>query len=173
MFRKMRRKDLEIRNPLEIEDIINSAQVVHIGLSGEEYPYVVPMTYGYEKQKLYLHCASQGHRIDLIRRDPRVCFQLECDVVFHPDDSKSSGLTLTYRSVTGFGIARILEELDEKRDAIRILASHYCEKGTTVHRSEQALRNVTMLEISIQHMTGKEHRMNSPFSGWDNNINPV
>jgi nitroimidazol reductase NimA-like FMN-containing flavoprotein (pyridoxamine 5'-phosphate oxidase superfamily) len=167
MFRKMRRKALEVTDRAEIDRILQDAQVLHLALHDEEYPYVVPLTYGYDDGKLYMHSATTGKKIDLIRRDPKVSFQVQADVVFHEDPGKSSGLTLTYKSVIGFGTARILEDNDEKRRAINILAAHYDERGTKVDRPDEKLKNVTMIEITIDHMTGKQRRMNSPFASWN------
>lgn len=166
MFRKMRRKDLEITDRAEIEKILADAEVLHLALQGDEYPYVVPLTYGYEDGKLYMHSATSGQKIDLIRWHPKVAFQVESDVVFHDDPKKSSGLTLTYRSVIGFGTARILDDNDEKRHGIKVLAAHYNEKGTRVERGDETLKNVAIIEITIDHMMGKQRFRNSPFASW-------
>lgn len=166
MFRAMRRKDLEVTDRAEIDKILQDAQVLHLALNDDGYPYVVPLTYGYENGKLYMHSATTGKKIDLIRRNPKISFQVQADVVFHDDPKKSSGLTLTYRSVIGFGKVRILDDNDEKRSAIKILAAHYNEKGTKVERSDAALKNVAMLEITIDHVTGKQRYMDSPFASW-------
>ncbi|MCF7936038.1 MAG: pyridoxamine 5'-phosphate oxidase family protein [Synergistales bacterium] len=162
----MRRTDLEISDRGEIEEILGQSQVLHVGLFDEAYPYVFPITYGYRDGRLYMHSATTGKKIDLIRRDPRASFQVETDVVFHDDPKKSSGITLTYRSVIGFGSLRILEDSDEKREGIRILAAHYDERGARVERSDEALRNVAILELTIDHMTGKQHERSSPFASW-------
>ncbi len=167
MFRKMRRKDLEITDRTEIEKILSDAQVLHLALHGDEYPYVVPLTYGYEGGKLYMHSATEGKKIDLIRWNPKVSFQVQSDVIFHDDPKKSSGLTLTYKSVIGFGTAHILDDNDEKRRGIKILAAHYNEKGTKVERSDETLKNVAIIEITVDHMTGKQRFRNSPFASWN------
>lgn len=148
---------MEITDSKEIEEILMQAQVLHLGFFDEEYPYVVPITYGYEEGRIYMHCATTGKKIDLIRRNPKVCFQAETDVAFNDAPKKTSGIALAYRSVIGFGTIRILEDNDEKREGIKVLAAHYNEKGVHVQRPDAMLRNVAILELTVDHMTGKQH----------------
>ena len=63
----MRRKDREVTNIDEIKQIIERAKILHLGLFDSEYPYIVPLHYGYEftEEKLvfYLHSAKEGHKL--------------------------------------------------------------------------------------------------------------
>ena len=49
-----------------------------------DYPYIVPLHYGYEYKEgiliFYMHCAKEGHKLDLIRSNPNVCIEIESDV---------------------------------------------------------------------------------------------
>ena len=75
----MRRKDREINNIDEIFDILNRCDTIRIGLHGEKYPYVVPVSFGAEmsgsKPVVYFHCARQGLKLDLLAKNPRVCVE--------------------------------------------------------------------------------------------------
>ena len=75
----MRRKDKEIKDRKEIESIIKRATVCRIGLSENNLPYIVPMNYGYVNNRLYLHSSTQGKKIDIIRHNNRVCFEMDTD----------------------------------------------------------------------------------------------
>ena len=72
----MRRKDREVTNIIEILQIIEKAKVLHLALFDADYPYIVPLHYGYEYKEgiliFYMHCAKEGHKLDLIRSNPNV-----------------------------------------------------------------------------------------------------
>lgn len=65
----VRRKDKEITNRAEIEGILKKAFICHLGLSDGDLPYVVPMNYGYEDGHIYLHCATEGKKLDIIKKN--------------------------------------------------------------------------------------------------------
>ena len=75
----MRRSARGIKDRKEIESIIQSAQVCRIGLSEDNVPYVVPMNFGYKDNCLYFHCAKAGKKIDVIRQNNKVCFEMDID----------------------------------------------------------------------------------------------
>lgn len=153
MFREMRRKKQE----LSFEE---SVAVLERGTSGtlgvlgdEDYPYVVPLSYIYSDSKIYFHCAKSGHKLDAIRKCDKVSF-----CVIDKDTIVPEEYTTYFRSVIAFGRARIIEGEEARRKALQILAKKYSpdneeERLKTV---EEELKNVCMLELSIEHMTGKE-----------------
>ena len=80
----MRRKDREIDNTEEIESIIQDADVCRIAFSDENTSYIVALNFGYKKgnpSKLYFHSARTGRKIDLIKKNNFVCFQMDVIIV--------------------------------------------------------------------------------------------
>ena len=81
----MRRKDREVTNIIEILQIIEKAKVLHLALFDADYPYIVPLHYGYEYKEgiliFYMHCAKEGHKLDLIRSNPNVCILTQKSLV--------------------------------------------------------------------------------------------
>ena len=75
----MRRNEREIKDREEMEAIIQRAQVCRIGLSEKDVPYIVPMDFGYKGNCLYFHCASEGKKLDMIRQNSKVCFEIGID----------------------------------------------------------------------------------------------
>ncbi len=79
----MRRKDREITGIDEKLEIIAKCKVCRIGLSENNYPYIVPINYGYSfndrKLALYFHCAPEGKKIDIIKKNNNACFEIDCD----------------------------------------------------------------------------------------------
>ena len=76
----MRRKDREILDLDKIESIIAGARYMHLGMFDENYPYVVPLHYGYEmkdgKLTFYVHGAKEGHKLDCLRKNDHVFVEI-------------------------------------------------------------------------------------------------
>jgi hypothetical protein len=149
----MRRKDREITDRAAIEAILRRATVCRIGLVGKDGPYVVPMSFGYDAGRLYLHSARDGRKLDLVREDPRVCFEvdLDCEVVKR---ERPCEWTLRYRSVIGFGRAVLVEDPEEKRRGLEVILRHH--GGDPSALPERSLDGVSLIRIEIREMTGKQ-----------------
>ena len=148
----MRRKDKEITDRTVIEEIIAKASVCRIGLSANGEPYVFPVNYGYHDECLYFHSAPQGKKIEMLRQNPHVCFQMDTDVELIPAE-KACDWSIKYRSVTGFGKAEFLHDPEGKRHAMQSIMSHYSDQKFTF--AEESLVPVCIVCIHIETMTGK------------------
>jgi len=155
-YREMRRKDREISEKERIEAILDRARICHLGLCCDGWPYVVALNYGYEEGHLYFHGALEGKKVDIIRTNPKACFQMENDVTLIPRPQKRTGFDQAYRSVVGFGHIRIIEDFEEKRHALKVLAAHYCRQGVDIPRPDKLLGKVCVMDLEIIRMTGKE-----------------
>ena len=149
----MRRKDREITDRALIEAILKRATVCRIGLVGKEGPYVIAMSFGYDAHCLYLHCASEGKKLDLIREDPRVAFEVDLDHEVVPQASPC-GWTLRYRSVVGSGRAVLVADAQEKRHGLEAIMQQH--GGTLGLVGETDLARVSVVRIEVSEMTGKE-----------------
>jgi uncharacterized protein len=76
----MRRTDKEIKNKDEILAIIKKATIMRLAMSDKDSPYLVPLNFGYRDESLFFHCAKEGSKLDIIRQNPKVCFEFETDV---------------------------------------------------------------------------------------------
>ena len=122
----MRRKDKEITDMAEIEEIIEKADVCRLAMATGEIPYVIPMSFGYDGGVLYFHSAKDGRKIDILRQNPKVCFEFDIDTsVVEGETACKFGVA--YRSVIGFGEAVFLESHDSKGKALEIITRHYTE----------------------------------------------
>lgn len=154
MFREMRRNKQALTEK-EIIRILNNGTAGVLAVDGDGgYPYAVPLSYVYQNGKIFFHCAKSGHKLDAIRRNPRVSF-----CVVGQDRVIPAEYTTYFRSVIAFGKARILESDAEKWAALRLLAQkYYPEAGVQEHN--EAIRHdyapVCMVELAVEHMTGKE-----------------
>lgn len=148
----MRRTDREITDIEEIESIIAAAQVCRLAMVDRNEPYVVPMNFGYRDHTLFFHSALKGRKLDLIRANNHVCF--EVDIV---DGLKTADAAcdwgIRYRSVIGVGRASIVDDPDKKRQALDAIMAHYSDKSYTY--GDEQIRSVAVIRVDIEQMTGK------------------
>ena len=154
MFREMRRINQQLPENEAIE-ILASATHGILAVSGDGgYPYAVPLSFVYSGGKIYFHCAREGHKLDAIKRCPKVSFCVVSEDVVIPE-----GYTTHYRSVIAFGSARVIENNDEKLRAIELLAKKYHPTDSADGRRAEidgAFGRFVMVEIEIEHLSGKE-----------------
>ena len=154
MFRTMRRFKQQLSDE-EAKRVLTEGQTLVLALHGDDgYPYAVPLNYVYHDGKVYVHCAKAGHKLDAIRRDPKVSF-----TVIERDDVVPEKLATYYRSVIAFGHARILEDDEKKRHAAEVFGLHYYNVPEAVQKEIETTWNARVcIEITIDHLTGKEAR---------------
>ncbi len=150
----MRKKEKEIREKAAIEDVIRRAQVCHLGLCDNQTPYVVPVCFGYADGSLYFHCAPEGRKLDLIRKNPLVCFQVEADVALIRHE-KACKWSVNYRSVIGTGRASLVTDSEKKRQGLEIIMHHY--NGDAKDMSQEAMDRATIVRIDVEEMSGKQN----------------
>ena len=153
MIRNMRR----LQQLLPYEDCIS---ILKKGTSGvlavlgdDEYPYTVPLSYVYHNDRILFHSAISGHKVDAIIKNNKASFCVIDQDIIVPEK-----YTTCYRSVIAFGKVRILNKDTEKRSAIELLTEKYSPDHTEGGQKEieQAFSRFCMIELTIEHMTGKE-----------------
>jgi len=153
MFRTMRRFKQQLTEEHCAEVLARNGYGTLAVLGDDGYPYTVPMSYVYADGKFYFHTAVAGHKVDAIRANSKASF---C-VVDH-EEVLPEKLTSYFRSVVAFGQARIVEEEAEKRAAMQMIADRFApdfqEKGRAAIESK--LRIFHIIELTVEHMTGKE-----------------
>jgi uncharacterized protein len=158
----MRRKDKEITNRKDIDDIINKAIVCRIGLidKDNDIPYIIPVNFGYDGKSLYIHTAKTGRKIDLIKKNNIVCFEIDIDteIIHKKEISRCSS---AYKSVIGYGKAYIIEDEQEKKTALDYLMNHYSEEAPTQRYDYQnCINEVGIIRIDIESISGKQSPVN-------------
>lgn len=106
----------EVVDPVLIEAMLQQFHTVHMGLNDKDgYPYVVPVNFGFEmhdeKLYIYIHFTKKGHKVDLMRKDPKVC--LEFSMFNDFPDRSYKGHRHDYRSVIAKGRIRIIDINDD------------------------------------------------------------
>ena len=145
-----RRKITDIN---EIEGIIGKAGVCHLGLVDGNEPYVVPVSFGYERGALYFHGNLTGRKIELITKNNRVCFEMEVDVTVK-EAEQACDWGIRYLSVIGVGRAYILENDEQKSHALGLITERYTGSALSFPKSE--LDKTLVVKVDIESMTGKQ-----------------
>jgi hypothetical protein len=151
-YRAMRKKEREITDPQAMESIIERAVVCPLAMADNNIPYVVPVNFGYENGCLYIHSATEGKKIDIIRQNNRVCFEVEADLEMVRGDTACKW-SMRYRSVIGWGRAFLVEGSEAKRAALDIIMRHY--SGGSHEYPEKNVDKVAIIRVEIDSMTGK------------------
>lgn len=153
----MRREDRKITDNLQIESIIERAKIVHIGMVDKNRPYVIPMQYGFVfsegRLTLYLHCAKEGRKLDILRENPNVFIELETGISLISGGDVPCRYGSAYESVMGDGKAKIVEDIDEKIFGLKSIMK--TQTGRDFSISEKMTKAVTVLKIDVPNVTGK------------------
>ena len=154
MFREMRRKKQAMSEELT-KKVLSEGTSGVLALEGDDgYPYAVPVSYVYDGEKLYFHCAKEGHKIDAIKRNEKASF-----CVIETDHVVPEEYTTYFRSVIAFGRIRILTGDDEKRDALAKLGKRYAPGDSPENLAKYINKEwdpVCVLEMTVDHLSGKE-----------------
>ena len=154
----MTKRERQITDEAQITAILDAGKVLHLGLAVDNEPYVVPMNYGYTRENgklvMYLHSAVRGRKLDMIRANPKVFFEIDCDLV--PFESElPCQYGLSYSSVMGKGVAHIVDDVEEKKKAMSILMKTQTGKDFTFE--DRLVSIVAVIRIDVEAYTAK-HR---------------
>ena len=151
----MRRHDREIVDFREILAVMERCDVCRVALHDEPYPYIVPMNFGMavegERIVLYFHGAKAGRKFDLIAKNPRVAFEMDCGHALALDEAHQN-CTMSYASVMGDGVIELLPE-SERDAALRVLLAHYRAEGFPYNPKMIPVTNV--MKLTVHTVTGK------------------
>ena len=154
MFRKMRRNKQAISFE-DCEKILNENISGVLALSGDNgYPYAVPLSYVYSNGGIYFHCALEGHKIDAIKSRNKAPF-----CIIDKDTIVPGEYTTYFRSVIAFGKIQILDNTEDKMEAIKKLAAKYSPLESTENTQEtinSSWERFCIARLSIRHLSGKQ-----------------
>jgi nitroimidazol reductase NimA-like FMN-containing flavoprotein (pyridoxamine 5'-phosphate oxidase superfamily) len=154
----MRRKDREVTEISGIEEILLQCKTCHVAMVDDGMPYVVPLSHGFRIVdgnilELYFHSAKEGRKIDVLRRNDTVCFEManEGEPV-HSETPCYSGYY--YSSLIGFGKAVFIEDDQEKCEALSIMSKH--QSGREATFTVEQVQGVCVFKIVSTSFVGKK-----------------
>jgi nitroimidazol reductase NimA-like FMN-containing flavoprotein (pyridoxamine 5'-phosphate oxidase superfamily) len=152
----------------EIEKILQNETLGFLGLCTNDKPYVIPLTYCYHNGLIIFHCALQGIKLDYIKANPQVCFTVgrqSGKVMNHPHGSSCKA---DHDSAVCFGIARIIEDINERCKALNTF--NHCLQPYAKEILTKDVSNCLAVEISITRMTGRQQRKGTQYTYWEYNF---
>jgi len=150
----MRRKDREIIDRAEIDAIIRSAHLMHIALVDGDMPFLVPVFYAFDGSALYFHSAHAGSKIEILKRNNNVCFEVCIDQGFIESD-EACDFEARHRTVIGVGKAAFVEDEAEKIKALDLIVAHFSQKRFEYPKTN--LDRTAVIRIDIASVKGKKH----------------
>ena len=152
----MRQHLREITDPMSLIAILDGCDVCRIGLCDHDRPYIVPVNFGYawpdSGLDLYVHGATEGRKIDIIRQNNLVCFEMDWQHELKLAD-QACGCSMNFESLIGEGTIEILANQDEKQYGLDRIMAHYGRKDCTY--DDRILDRTCVLRLHVSWMTGK------------------
>ena len=154
----MRRNDRQITDFIEIVEVIKRCDVCRIAFNDAGYPYMIPLNFGMKMEGeqiiLYFHGAGEGKKYELLGRDNRVSFEMDCSHKLVAD-REGCRCTMGYESIVGRGRMEIVEG-EEKQEALRALMRQYHEEEFPFRQEVAEL--TTVMKLTVEDVTGKRNR---------------
>lgn len=155
----MRRKDREITSEKRIAEILHKCDCFRLGLTDDSgMAYIVPLNFGYEFSDgtlhIFFHCASEGRKLDLLKKHPDVSFEMDTDHAVAPA-AEACGFTFRYSSIMGTGRTEFIEEPERKKHAMNAIMKHY--SGRSDWEFEKIIDSTVIVEITSDTFTCKSN----------------
>ena len=157
----MRRQDRRVTDIEEIKGILNSTRIIHLGMMDGDYPYVVPLHFGYEfideMLYIYVHGHHEGKKFGLIKANPHVFIEIDgSDEALVSGGDIPCAYSSVYSSVMGQGEATYLENIDEKAHGLQVLMNHQTNREFTF--TEAMVNSVGVVQIKVLNYSAKRRR---------------
>lgn len=150
----MRRDDRLITDESVIKQILHAGHLMHLALSDQDVPFLVPLFYAYDGEAIYFHSAKAGTKIDIIQRNPFVCFEVS-DYQGIIKSDMACNFEARHRTVIGTGRASFVEQREEKIRILDLIVAQFSEQKFTY--PEPNLKATFVIRIDIDSIKGKQH----------------
>ncbi|MDA3954804.1 MAG: pyridoxamine 5'-phosphate oxidase family protein [Bacteroidales bacterium] len=153
----MVKRDKAIKDIVELdklEEIIGKCKICRVGMVDVDTPYVLAMNFGYDNQAIWLHCAKEGKKVDILKRNNKVCIEFDTDhKLFSRHEHVACSWRYAYRSVLIHGNALFVEDYNEKIKGLNIFMKNY--SGKEFEYSKPSVDNIYLIKIPIDSITGR------------------
>lgn len=148
----MRRGEKEITDKSDMIEILENSEVLYLAMADGDEPYVLPLNYGFKGDMVYIHCAVEGKKLEMLKKNPKVCFTVSAHTQLIKAES-SCAWTYGFMSVLCRGTAEIVTDKESKVEGLDIIMAHYGRTENT-YKDEMVART-SLIRIKISEMTGK------------------
>lgn len=155
----MRRKDREITDRAAIRDIITRSGICRVGMVVEGMPYIVPLNHGLVEQDdrmaLYFHSAREGKKLDVIRINPHVCFEMDCGHALVGEGDVGCKYSYAYESVMGEGVMTIVDDEAEKAEGLSAIMR--TQTGKEFAFTAEQTKAVAVMRLDVTKLSAKSN----------------
>ena len=152
----MRKLNQEIKDIAVLEEILSTSEICRLGFMDTNRPYILPFNYGYQDNHIYIHCANEGKKIDLIKQNNQVCIEIEQSDKIEKHE-KACKWTTRYRSLIGYGLVEIITDYKLKSQCLDIIIRHNgANSSHSLNYEKNKVDSMSILKIKITEMTGKQ-----------------
>ena len=151
---EMRRTDRLVTDENVINDILSNNHLMHVALSENNIPFLVPLFYAWKNKALYFHSASNGTKIKILKNNPVVCFEVSDYQGIIPNEM-ACNFEAKHRTVIGLGKAEFITDIHEKISALDDIVARFTEQKFEYPSAQIAHTNI--VKISIESMKCKQH----------------
>lgn len=156
---EMRRKELAVTEEKAVDEIIQGCICFRLALPDGDYPYVVPLNFGYAREEgvptFYFHSGPKGHKVTLCREKGRGGFELDRGLTLKPND-KACDFSMAYQSVVGRGPILEITDPEEKTRALQVIMGHYSDRQDWTF-PEKMLEKTCVFRLTAEEMTARQH----------------
>ncbi|MCK9302022.1 MAG: pyridoxamine 5'-phosphate oxidase family protein [Bacteroidales bacterium] len=152
-----------IDNKNDLVDIMLQARYCSLAMVDGDMPYVVPMNFAFNDEFVYLHGASTGRKIDILKHNPKVCLCFCCDgSIYHQDKKMACSYGMNYKSVIIYGHLSFVDNYDEKVSILNKVMEKYTGKNDFKYGAP-SVRNVGVYKVKIEEISGRIKEQNGRF----------
>jgi len=149
----MRKAKLEIKDEAILKEILSGALICRLAMMDGELPYIVPVNYGYRDGSIYIHSAPEGKKIDLLRKNNQLCFEVEETAELVKGD-RACDWTTRYRSVVGYASVEILTDDESKQTGLEVIMAQHGAPHL-IEFNQKNMDRMLILKLNITSLTGK------------------
>jgi len=152
--RTMRRSDREITDRQVIDGILRAGKVMRIALVDGDRPFLLPVFYAFDGKALYFHSAQSGSKVEIMKKNPNVCFEVSLDHGFVADQM-ACDFEARHRTVIGQGTVRFVSDTEEKTRALDAIVAHFTDKHFDY--PAENLKRTLVVRVDVGTISGKQY----------------
>lgn len=149
----MRREEKGVTEREILDRIIQGSAYCHLACCQDDRPYLIPISFGYDGQAIYIHTAPEGKKILIFERNPQVSLSFVCqaELITHPQ--QACQWSFGFSSVFAEGEICELTDIEDKRYALNQIMAHY--SGHKWEIPESRLSGTRVWKIPLKNISGK------------------
>ncbi|VAX19996.1 hypothetical protein MNBD_NITROSPINAE01-648 [hydrothermal vent metagenome] len=151
----MRRVKQKVEDERAIHGLLAQAEVGRLATSGPDGPMIKPLNFIHIDNAIYFHSAMEGEKIDHIKVNPKVCFEVEGEMQYIPATEKPCKASYKYESIIISGSATIVDDQTTRIDVLNGLMKKYQPEGEYDKVTPRMAQTTAVIEIAIETMTMK------------------